>query len=108
MQTEVPSYRDVEATSGFDGAVRLWLRSCIPTDGGDVDRIRSVWPVAKCPIRPGEPCTLCQLDVSGPQDCGLVYLVMNDPELRGGLQRFREAAVHPSDAATSRKAVASG
>jgi hypothetical protein len=39
-------------------------------------------PAARCPIRPGEPCTLCQLDVTGPQDCGLVYLVMSDPELR--------------------------
>ncbi|GIH21092.1 DUF6767 domain-containing protein [Rugosimonospora africana] len=39
-------------------------------------------PVPQCPLRPGEPCTLCQLDVTGPQDCGLVYLVMHDPELR--------------------------
>jgi hypothetical protein len=44
--------------------------------------------VIKCPIRPGEPCTLCQLDVTGPEDCGLVYLVMHDPELREGLRRF--------------------
>lgn len=43
---------------------------------------RRTRPSAKCPIRPGEPCTLCQIDVTGPQDCGLVYLVMNDPELR--------------------------
>lgn len=39
-------------------------------------------PDAKCPLRPGEPCTLCQVNVTGPQDCGLVYLVMDDPELR--------------------------
>jgi hypothetical protein len=37
-------------------------------------------PDARCPIRPGEPCTLCQLDVTGPQDCPLVYLVMTDPD----------------------------
>lgn len=43
-------------------------------------------PAARCPIRPGEPCTLCQLDVTGPQDCGLVYLVMSDPELRDGIR----------------------
>lgn len=46
-------------------------------------------PEAKCPIRPGEPCTLCQLDVTGPQDCGLVYLVMGDDDLREGLHRNR-------------------
>jgi uncharacterized protein DUF6767 len=40
----------------------------------------------RCPIRPGEPCTLCQIDVTGPQDCGLVYLVMSDPELREGVR----------------------
>ena len=39
-------------------------------------------PQPKCPIRDGEPCTICQMGVSGPQDCGLVYLVMDDPELR--------------------------
>lgn len=39
-------------------------------------------PDAKCPLRPGEPCTLCQVNVTGPQDCGLVYLVMDDEELR--------------------------
>ena len=38
-------------------------------------------PEAKCPVRE-DICSLCQLDVTGPQDCGLVYLVMSDPELR--------------------------
>ena len=46
-------------------------------------------PDARCPIRPGEPCTLCQVSVTGPQDCGLVYLVMGDDELREGLRRQR-------------------
>jgi uncharacterized protein DUF6767 len=46
-------------------------------------------PEAKCPLRPGEPCTLCQLSVTGPQDCGLVYLVMGDEDLREGLHRLR-------------------
>ncbi|MBO0867541.1 MAG: hypothetical protein J2P15_03165 [Micromonosporaceae bacterium] len=46
----------------------------------------------KCPIRPGEPCSLCQLDVTGPEDCGLVYLVMHDPQLRDGLQAAARAA----------------
>ena len=35
-----------------------------------------------CPLRPGDPCSQCQAYATGPQDCGLVYLVMNDPELR--------------------------
>ncbi|MBN9103899.1 MAG: hypothetical protein J0I14_02755 [Propionibacteriaceae bacterium] len=39
-------------------------------------------PDPRCPLRPGEPCTLCQLNVTGPQDCGLVYLMMSDEELR--------------------------
>ncbi|MER7459005.1 DUF6767 domain-containing protein [Micromonospora sp. NPDC126480] len=42
-------------------------------------------PDARCPLRPGEPCTLCQLDVTGPQDCPLVYLVMTDDDLREGV-----------------------
>ncbi|MEV0398260.1 DUF6767 domain-containing protein [Polymorphospora rubra] len=54
-------------------------------------------PEARCPIRPGEPCTLCQLDVTGPQDCGLVYLVMHDDELREGLHRM-SAPTPPADA----------
>ncbi|MBB1483127.1 hypothetical protein H5392_04530 [Tessaracoccus sp. MC1865] len=39
-------------------------------------------PDAKCPLRPGDPCTLCQINVTGPHDCGLVYLIMDDPESR--------------------------
>lgn len=39
-------------------------------------------PEAKCPLRPDDICNLCQLDVTGPQDCGLVYLVMSDPDQR--------------------------
>ena len=39
------------------------------------------YPDAQCPLRPGDPCTLCQVNVTGPQDCGLVYLVMHDEEL---------------------------
>jgi hypothetical protein len=48
---------------------------------------RTGTPTPRCPIRPGEPCTLCQIDVTGPQDCGLVYLVMSDDELREGVRR---------------------
>ncbi|MGW0433103.1 DUF6767 domain-containing protein [Micromonospora sp. NPDC003197] len=58
-------------------------------------------PDAKCPIRPGEPCTLCQVDVTGPQDCGLVYLVMSDDELREGLRQARLNSRRPSPQRTS-------
>jgi hypothetical protein len=40
---------------------------------------------ARCPIRVGEPCTLCVPGATGPRDCGLVYLVMDDAELREAL-----------------------
>ncbi|GAA2483587.1 DUF6767 domain-containing protein [Terrabacter carboxydivorans] len=43
----------------------------------------------RCPIRIGEPCTLCFPGARGPQDCGLVYLVQSDPELREELAARR-------------------
>lgn len=48
---------------------------------------------AKCPIRTGEPCRLCVPGVEGLQDCGLVYLVTSDPEMREqwNAHRAREA-----------------
>jgi hypothetical protein len=46
-------------------------------------------PVPQCPIRLGEPCTLCVPGATGPQDCGLVWLVQDDPELREDLARRR-------------------
>lgn len=46
-------------------------------------------PEAQCPVRIGEPCTLCHVNATGPQDCPLVYLVMDDPELRDELTRTR-------------------
>jgi hypothetical protein len=48
-----------------------------------------ILPDAKCPIRPGDACSLCQPGATGPQDCGLVYLVMSDPDLRAELNRVR-------------------
>jgi hypothetical protein len=41
---------------------------------------------AKCPIRPGDLCSLCVPGATGPHDCGLVYLVMSDPDLRDRLR----------------------
>ena len=43
----------------------------------------------RCPVRVGEPCTLCVPGATGPQDCGLVYLVMDDEELRAALTENR-------------------
>jgi hypothetical protein len=42
-------------------------------------------PEATCPIRPGDPCTLCFPGADGPQNCGLVWLVMDDEEQRAEL-----------------------
>lgn len=48
-------------------------------------------PAPACPIRDGEPCTLCVPGADGPQDCGLVWLVMSDPDLREDWLRRRAA-----------------
>ncbi|WP_295629548.1 DUF6767 domain-containing protein [uncultured Corynebacterium sp.] len=37
---------------------------------------------ARCPLRYGEPCTLCQPGAHGPEDCQTVAMVMADPDLR--------------------------
>ena len=52
-------------------------------------------PTPRCPVRDGEPCTLCFPGASGPQDCGLVYLVQSDPELREELNARRRARQQP-------------
>jgi hypothetical protein len=46
-------------------------------------------PEPRCPIRVGEPCTLCFPGAAGPQDCGLVYLVQSDPDMRDQLVAVR-------------------
>ncbi|WP_296607223.1 DUF6767 domain-containing protein [Nocardioides sp.] len=46
-------------------------------------------PDPRCPLRPGEFCTLCQPGASGPENCPAVYLVMRDPELVDELARLR-------------------
>ncbi|WJY98894.1 hypothetical protein CHAN_01295 [Corynebacterium hansenii] len=37
---------------------------------------------ARCPLRYGEPCTLCQPGANGPEDCQTVAMVMAEPDLR--------------------------
>ena len=52
-------------------------------------------PQPKCPIRVGDACSLCFPGASGPQDCGLVYLVQSDPEWREQLaEKRREVRSH--------------
>jgi hypothetical protein len=46
-------------------------------------------PEPRCPIRPQDPCTLCFPGATGPQDCGLVWLVMTDDEMREELRGYR-------------------
>ncbi|MDQ1741168.1 MAG: hypothetical protein QOE53_2820 [Pseudonocardiales bacterium] len=48
--------------------------------------------VPHCPLRPGQACTLCLPGATGPQDCGTVYLVLSDSELRAELHRRTSAA----------------
>ncbi|WP_433224046.1 DUF6767 domain-containing protein [Dactylosporangium sp. CS-047395] len=52
-------------------------------------------PDARCPLRPGQPCTLCHPNASGPQDCPVVYLVMSDPELRAEMHAFQLRTAQP-------------
>lgn len=47
---------------------------------------------ARCPLRPMEPCTVCQIGATGPQDCPIVWLVMDDDELREQLRPHTQAA----------------
>lgn len=55
---------------------------------------------AACPLRPGQPCTLCHPEAFlGPQDCPTVAIVMDDPDLRAEvvrLNRRRREAAAPS------------
>jgi hypothetical protein len=51
-----------------------------------------VRPAAMCPLRAGQPCTLCHPEAHlGPQDCPTVALVMGDPDLRAGLSQWRSS-----------------
>ncbi len=50
-------------------------------------------PEPTCPLRFGEPCTLCEPGATGPESCGAVYLVMSDPDLRDRLGELRRRYV---------------
>ena len=77
------------------GPTTLWEDTPPADDESMGSRTR---PDPRCPIRPGDPCTLCQLDVTGPADCPLVYLVMTDEEL--GPQLRPSSPTAPRSAST--------
>lgn len=45
-----------------------------------------------CPIRDNEPCTLCFPGADGPENCGLVYLVQTDDDMREQWAKHLKAA----------------
>ena len=48
---------------------------------------------ARCPLRPGDYCTLCVPGAAGPQNCPTLAEVMRDPDLRERLAVLRREAV---------------
>ncbi|WP_308220841.1 DUF6767 domain-containing protein [Microbacterium sp. CIAB417] len=66
-----------------------WARTSIARRHDMTTRRR---PDPRCPLRPQEPCTLCQPGAHGPHDCATVWLVMGDPELREDLRPHTRAA----------------
>lgn len=61
-------------------------------------------PVPKCPLRPGESCTLCNPGATGPEDCPTVYAVMTDPDLRVRLAELRVQYVNESGGSSTEDA----
>lgn len=43
----------------------------------------------RCPLRPGDSCSLCVPGATGPEDCPTVAEVMRDPHLRERLVELR-------------------
>ena len=58
-------------------------------------------PMPKCPIRPGDPCSLCVPGADGPHNCGLVYLVQDDPELLELAREHRAKAIAEREKSTT-------
>ena len=71
------------------------------------DAMTRARPTVRCPIRLGEACSLCVPGATGPQDCGLVYLVMQDDDLRAELARGRSNAEIAGDLHISAETVKS-
>ncbi len=51
-------------------------------------------PQPKCPIRAGERCSQCVPGATGPDDCGLVWLVKSDPDMADELLAARRELEH--------------
>ncbi|TIC80802.1 DUF6767 domain-containing protein [Nocardioides sp. GY 10127] len=76
---------------------------------GTVVPSRSSRPDPRCPVRPGEACTLCQPGATGPADCALVWLVRSDPDLSAQLavltaEHRREQAAARADRQVAQQA----
>ncbi|WP_167880465.1 DUF6767 domain-containing protein [Nocardioides guangzhouensis] len=50
-------------------------------------------PEPRCPIRISDACSLCVPGATGPEDCPLVRLVMDDPDLRERLAGLRRESL---------------
>ncbi|MDO5049037.1 MAG: hypothetical protein Q4D87_04055 [Actinomycetaceae bacterium] len=82
-----PPWETSRASQTHDNQVRP--NQLTPEERARRSKVRKAAP--RCPLRPGEPCTLCQPFVTGPQDCQTVRVVMEDPELRAILAEKRRA-----------------
>ena len=43
--------------------------------------VEEIGAAEPCPVHAGDPCTRCMPGVSGPSDCGLVWLMGHSPDL---------------------------
>ena len=60
-----------------------------------------------CPIRDNEPCTLCFPGAEGPENCGLVYLVQTDDDMREQwVEHLRSAAAKRREARLAKQRAA--
>jgi hypothetical protein len=57
-------------------------------------------------VRPGDACTLCFPGATGPEDCGLVWQVMQDADLRARLSELR--AEHQAEQRDEQRAALAG
>jgi hypothetical protein len=112
-QTGVGSFVRADRAGGVSGSERMVLARLVsPWDSNycfqrDPDGRGEDRAAGQVPLRPGDPCSLCVPGASGPQGCGLVYLVMSDLDLRERLHQMRLAdrarPVGPNGTVASRR-----
>ena len=61
-------------------------------------------PEPWCPVRE-EPCSLCQLNVTGPADCGLVYLMREDADPWEAIPEGPGDGAFPASNSTERRTI---